>query len=390
MSRLQRVIGASPPVEEVTRILEGLCLPVRRAGDEIEVEVPSFRRDITIEDDLVEEVIRVWGYDRIPSTLPGGILSPVRRPATMGQADIVRRALQAAGLHEVMTYSFEDPGEREALGLSREPGDVVRLLNPLSQEASVLKADLVGGLLRSIATNARRQQPSVRLFEIGKQFAREGGEVVETRWLALALTGARADLAWYASRDPVDVYDAKGLAEHVLARLGVRETQVDAGMRDRAYFEPGRSGRLAVRGQEVAVFGEVTLGVQEAFGIPSTVVVAAIPLDVVARLGVAPTRFVPPPRHPSVQRDIALLLPLDLSAAEVEQTIRAAGGPLLRAVTLFDLYTGEGIPARTRSVAWRLGFRADDRTLTDAEVNQAHRHIVETLQRRFRVEVRGT
>ena len=390
MSRLQRVIGASPPVEEVTRILEGLCLPVRRAGEEIEVEVPSFRRDITIEDDLVEEVIRVWGYDRIPSTLPGGILSLVSRPATMGQADIARRALQAAGLHEIMTYSFEDPGERATLGLSGAGGEVVRLLNPLSQEASVLKADLVGGLLRSIATNARRQQPSVRLFEIGKQFTREGGEVMETRWLALALTGARADLAWYASRAPVDVYDAKGLAEHVLARLGVRETRVDAGTPGRAYFEPGRSGRLAVGGEEVAIFGEVTVAVQEAFGIPSTVVAAAIPLDVVARLGVAPTRFVPPPRHPSVQRDIALLLPLDLPAAEVEQTIRAAGGPLLRTVTLFDLYTGEGISAGTRSVAWRLGFRADDRTLTDAEVNEARHHIVETLQRRFRAEVRGT
>jgi phenylalanyl-tRNA synthetase beta chain len=255
---------------------------------------------------------------------------------------------------------------------------------------SVLKADLVSGLLRALATNARRQQPTVRLFEIGKHFTRAGEGVGESRWLALALTGARADLAWYASRDPVDVYDAKGLAEHVLARLGAGATEVDAGTLDHRYFERGRWARLLVGGEEVAVFGEVARGVQEAFGVPSPVVSAAIALDVVARLAGSPARFAPLPRHPSVQRDIALVLPLDRPAADVEQAIREAGGPLLRTVTLFDLYTGQGVEGGARSVAWRLGFRADDRTLTDAEVNDAYRHVVETVRRRFGVEVRGT
>ena len=390
MSRLRRIVGASPPVEEVTRILEGLCLPVLRAGEDLEVEVPSFRRDIAIEDDLVEEVIRVWGYDRIPATLPAGILSPVRSPAALRQADTARQALRAAGLHEVITYSFEDPAAQAALGLSGDGAGSVPLLNPLSQEMSVLKADLVSGLLRALATNARRQQPTVRLFEIGKHFRRAGEGVVESRWLALALTGARADLGLYASRDPVDVYDAKGLAEHVLARLGAGATSVDAGIPDHPYFEPGRWARLVVGGEEVAVFGEVARGVQEAFGVPSPVVSAAIALDVVARLAGAPARFVPLPRHPSVQRDIALVLPLDRPAAQVEQAIREAGGPLLRTVTLFDLYTGQGVEVGARSVAWRLSFRAEDRTLTDAEVNDAYHHIVETVRRRFGVEVRGT
>src|SRR5438552_26326 len=335
MSRLRRIIGASPPIEEVTRILEGLCLPVVRAGEELEVEVPSFRRDIAIEDDLVEEVIRVWGYDRIPATLPAGVLSPVHSPAALRQADIARQALRAAGLHEVITYSFEDPAAQAALGLSGEGAGSVRLLNPLSQEMSVLKADLVSGLLGALATNARRQQPTVRLFEIGKHFTRAGERVVESRWLALALTGARADLAWYASRDPVGVYDAKGLAEHVLARLGAGAPKVDAGTLDHRYFEPGRWARLVDGGEEVAVFGEVARGVQEAFGVPSPVVAAAIALDVVARLAGSPARFVPLPRHPSVQRDVALVLPLDRPAADAEQAIRAAGGPPLRTVHPF-------------------------------------------------------
>jgi phenylalanyl-tRNA synthetase beta chain len=387
MGRLQRVIGASPPVEDVARILEGLRLPVRRAGDAIEVEVPSFRRDIASEDDLVEEVIRVWGYDRIPSTLPGGTLSLVRRPPAHLQAEIVRRALQAAGLHEVVTYSFEDPADQAALGLS---GDGVRLLNPLGQAASVLKADLLSGLLRVIGTNVRRQQPTVRIFELAAQFARAGGRIVESRWLALALTGSRSDLAWYADRAPADVWDAKGLAEHVLGLLGVAETTVDASPGAQAYFEPGHWGRLAAGGEPVAVFGEVKPAVQEAFGIPSPVMAAAVALDRVAGRPAAPVHFVPLPRHPSIHRDLALVLPLALPAAEVERAIRAAGGPLLRGVTLFDLYTGAGLEAGVRSVAWRLSFRAEDRTLTDAEVNDVHHHIVEAVRRRFGVEVRGT
>src|SRR5438105_3451914 len=292
--------------------------------------------------------------------------------------------------------AYPAPRRRPAvpLRMSRPPriggAGSVPLLNPLSQEMSVLKADLVSGLLRALATNARRQQPTVRLFEIGKHFRRAGEGVVERRWLALALTGARADLGLYASRDPVDVYDAKGLAEHVLARLGTGATSVDAGIPDHPYFEPGRWARLVVGGEEVAVFGEVARGVQEAFGVPSPVVSAAIALDVVARLAGAPARFVPLPRHPSVQRDVALVLPLDRPAADVEQAIRAAGGPLLRTVTLFDLYTGQGVEAGARSAAWRLRLRAEDRTLTDAEVNDAYDQIVEAVRRRFGVEVRGT
>jgi phenylalanyl-tRNA synthetase beta chain len=412
VSRIQRVIGASPPVEEVARILEGLGLLVRREPDALQVEVPAFRRDIAIEEDLVEEVIRVWGYDKIPSTLPGGTLIPARRPPTLAQADAVRRALVAAGLDEVITYAFEDPDLEVALGLVGGEGGVktaaeaeavrvqealvdrdrepLRLLNPLSQDASALKSDLMPALLRVIATNVRRQQPNVRVFEIGKHYARVRGEPAESRWLALALTGARANPAWYAPREPADVFDAKGLAEHVLAVLGLRDVAVDADPGAHPYFEPGRWGRLVAGGTAVAAFGEIALPAREVFDIPAPVFGATIPLDVVAAIAVEPPRFVALPRHPSVQRDVAFVIPQSLPAAEVEQVIRSAGGALLRSVTLFDLYAGEGVGPGTRSLAWRLTFRADDRTLTDAEVNDAYARVIEDVRRRFGVEVRGT
>ncbi|MBI3630681.1 MAG: phenylalanine--tRNA ligase subunit beta [Candidatus Rokubacteria bacterium] len=390
MSRIQRVIGASPPVEEVARILEGLGLLVRREPGALQVEVPAFRRDIAIEEDLVEEVIRVWGYDRIPSTLPGGTLIPARRPRTLEQAAAARRALVAAGLDEVITYAFEDPARAAALGLASSDDSLLRLLNPLSQDASALKSDLMPALLRVIATNVRRQQPNVRVFEIGKHYARVRGEPAESRWLALALTGARANPAWYAPREPADGFDAKGLAEHVLAVLGLRDVAVDADPGAHPYFEPGRWGRLVVGGTAVAAFGEIALPAREVFDIPAPVFGATIPLDVVVAIAVEPPRFVALPRHPSVQRDVAFVIPQSLPAAEVEQVIRSAGGALLRSVTLFDLYAGEGVGPGTRSLAWRLTFRADDRTLTDAEVNDAYARVIEDVRRRFGVEVRGT
>ncbi len=389
MSRIRRIIGVSPPVEEVARILEGLRLPARREAEALEVEVPSFRRDIAIEDDLVEEVIRVWGYDRIPSTLPGGVLHPATRPPALEQADAVRRALVAAGLSEAITYSFADPATEAALGLARPTAEPLRLLNPLGQEASILRSDLVSGLLETIALNVRRQQPNVRIFEVGKHYARAGGAPAESRWLGIALTGARADLAWYAPRAPVDAFDAKGLAEHVLAVLGVREPAIDTAGDGPAYFERARWARLAAGGTTVATFGEIALPVREAFGIPSPVFVATIPLDVVAQIGAEPVRFVPVPRHPSVQRDIAFVIPVSVPAAQVEDAIHGAGGPLLRGVTLFDLYTGEGVETGTRSLAWRLTFRAGDRTLTDAEVNDTHARVVEAVRQRFGAAVRG-
>ncbi|MGH9367049.1 MAG: phenylalanine--tRNA ligase subunit beta, partial [Thermoanaerobaculia bacterium] len=155
-------------------------------------------------------------------------------------------------------------------------------------------------------------------------------------------------------------------------------------------FERGRWAWLSARGRTVSGFGEVALPVREAFDIPSPVFAATILLDVVAQIGAEPRRFAPLPKHPAVQRDVAFVLPPGVLAAQVEDVIRASGGPLLRSVTLFDLYAGVGLGAGVRSLAWRLVFRADDRTLTDAEVNDVHNDVIEAVRRRLGVEVRGT
>jgi phenylalanyl-tRNA synthetase beta chain len=387
-SRVERVIGLAPPPALARDILVGLGLEVRQAGPDLDVEVPTFRRDLGIEDDLVEEVIRVWGYDKIPSTVPGGLLQPVRRPATLGQAELVRRALVAAGLSEVITLSFADPAHERALGRDPRRPEVLALVNPISQEASLLRPDLVGGLLQVVATNLRHRQPDVRIFEVGRQFTRIDGQPAETRSLGIALTGARRDPAWYARPEPVDLFDAKGLVEHALAALGVAEIGVDPGGA-RPCFEEGRWGRLRAGDQVVAEFGEIAAPVREAFGVPAPVFVGTVALDRVAACPAAGPGVVPLPRYPAIQRDLAFAVPASVPAARVEEVLRQEAGPHLRSLVMFDLYTAEGMVSGDRSIAWRLTFRADDRTLTDAEVSEIHRRLVEAVKKRLDIQIRG-
>jgi len=402
MSRVKRVLGIAPPPETATSILAGLGLPTQRRGDELDVEVPSFRRDVTQEDDLVEEIIRVWGYDRIPSTLPGGAISLVRLPATRRQDRVVRTALVGAGLAEAVTYSFTDP-RRVALLRSPDDKPPIELLNPMSEEGSLLRQHPLDGLLGAVATNVRRRQPNARLFEIATIFswrapgapqapqqAGRGGATAgpsadtstsERRWLAIAVTGARGDAAWYRGEEPVDVYDAKGLAEHALAALGVR-VRGQAGGR-LAGFEPDTHGVLLTDdGAAVAEFGEVAAPVRGAFGIDAPVFAAAIDLDAVAALPRPAVRYEALPRFPAVQRDMAFVAGADrpVAAAEVEAALRAEAGPLLRDVTLFDVFR---FPDGRRSLAWRLTFQAADRTLTDEEVNAIHARVAAAITQRF-------
>ncbi|HET7340013.1 MAG TPA: phenylalanine--tRNA ligase subunit beta, partial [Methylomirabilota bacterium] len=222
MERVERVLGVAPPRARARKILAGLGLEVRERGARLDVTVPSFRRDLSMEDDLAEEIIRVWGYDKLPSTLPGGeTLRVARESDRLRQEGLVRRALVGAGLFEAVTLSLSDPARAAALDGRARP---VTLLNPLSQDASHLRVHPLEGVLGAVATNARRQQPDVRVFEIARTYepAASGDTgTAEPRWLAVAVSGARRDPGWDAPAEPADVYDAKGLAEHALAALGV-------------------------------------------------------------------------------------------------------------------------------------------------------------------------
>jgi phenylalanyl-tRNA synthetase beta chain len=382
MARVERVLGVAPPRATARRILSRLGLTPRDRGGDLDVAIPSFRRGLAMEDDLVEEVIRVWGYDKIPSTLPGGALALVREPETLRQERTVRDALVAAGLTEAITYSFSDPVRAEALGTPPD-GAPAALLNPLSREASLLRRHPLEGVLGVVATNLRRQQPNVRVFEVAKTYARADGAPRETRVVAVALAGLRHDPAWSAAGGEVDVYDAKGLAEHVLDVLGLDGAPREGGRLPG--FEADCQGALAGAGGAVlAEYGEVAVAVRRAFAIDAPVFAAVVPLDPLLGRRPPPARHRPLPRFPAVQRDLAFAVAADqeVTAAAVEATIRAEAGSLLRHLALFDVFT---FPDGRRSLAWRLTFQAEDRTLTDEEVNAVQARLARTVAERWGV-----
>src|SRR5258705_348176 len=346
MSRVKRVLGVAPSPAHARKVLTGLGLPVKARGAYLEVTVPSFRRDLSMEDDLVEEIIRVWGYDRIPATLPGGAISLVTHPAALRQGQTVRQALAGAGLAEVVTYAFTDPARAELLRRAVDPKPV-ELMNPLAQDASLLRVNPLEGVLSAVATNVRRQQADVRVFEVGKTYRWGNGDTgtTEPRWFAIALRGARSAPGWAGAPQPVDVYDAKGLAEHTLDVLAVRASTGEAGTL--SGFEPDCHGTLvAERGAIVAEFGEVAAAVRESFGIPTPVFAAVVSLDAVGATAAAPTRYQALPRFPAVERDLAFVIGGEqtLTASRIESALREEGRPLLRPLVRFHRFRRSGRP----------------------------------------------
>jgi phenylalanyl-tRNA synthetase beta chain len=396
MERVERVIGAAPSRGEAVRILQALGFAVDDTAPTLQVVVPSFRRDIVQEDDLVEEIVRIWGYDRIPLVLAGGgELTPVTRPPGLRVTRAASRALVDAGLFECITYAFVDPARLKLLGWD-DPARLVALQNPLSAERSIMRPSLLPGLLEVLATNVHRQSPDVRAFEVGTIFSphrdTDGDRPAhEELWLGLALTGLRAPRAWHAGRERVDLYDAKGMAELALAAAGApgAATAPWAPGQEPAYFEPGRSARLVRDGEDLGWFGEVSGRVREAFDLDAPVFAAGVALGALAARPAAVPRYAPLPRFPAVQRDLALVVADDVTVAQIEAVIRGLEVPWLARVQLFDVYSGSQVGAGRRSLAFGLTFQAPDRTLTDAEVNEQHARVVQELGRRFGAEVRG-
>jgi phenylalanyl-tRNA synthetase beta chain len=393
MARIQRVIGASPPPATVETILRGLGFPVAPREGGYEVTVPSFRRDVSLEDDLVEEVARIWGYHEIPSTIPSGALSLTRRPRSLVAQDAVRRALVAAGIQEAVTLALVDPARLGHFGFGADEARILALQNPLAADRSVLRPTLLVGLLEALAVNVRRQAADVRLFEIGRVFESQGaGKLAheETR-IAIALTGLRADRSWFAGKARADVFDAKGAAETVVDALGRGAVAVEVPEAGAVapHLEEGRAAVVVVQGSPVGVVGELHPAVQAAFDLPGPVFVAELSLDRLEALPARPLVHRPLPRFPAVQRDLAAVVPADLPAAEVSRAIQAIPNPYLTRVVLFDVYAGEQVGPGRKSLAYGLTYQADDRTLTDAEVNAMHAEVVERLRRTLGAEVRG-
>jgi phenylalanyl-tRNA synthetase beta chain len=385
-----RLLGVPLDRETVAAFLARLDIASAPAEDgRLRCAIPSWRNDLSIPQDLVEEVGRVYGYDRIPPTLPRGALSPVAPPAKARLAARARDSLVALGLLEIRSIPLVAPSDLDALRLG--PADprrrVVRVLNPIAESDPDLRSSLLPGLLRAARRNRARQVERVRLFELGRAFLARGETELpeEPEGLAAILVGAEPAGLWEPRGIPL-FFEAKGIAERLLHELGVSARFHTGG--DATYLHPGACGELRVGKRSVALVGELHPEVAARYELGPGCAVLEVDLEGIASLQPVQRTYAEVSPYPAARRDLALLVPADQPAGEVGDAIRAAAGTLLTGVVLFDRYEGRGVPAGKVSLAFRLEFQRPDRTLTEAEVASALERVVRVLGERFGAELR--
>lgn len=384
--RVNEVLGTELKASEITGYLEALEMEVDGDDPRLTVSVPTFRPDLAREIDLVEEVARLHGYNNVERTVPRpaaqvGALTPDQR-----RRRVAFDALVGAGLDEAMTLSLVAPSDLEAAGY---PAVGIEVENPLRSEESLLRPAVLPGLLRSVAFNASHGIADTGLFEVGTVFqAPRDGEVLpdEHEHLAVTLSGVRARHPHEPDR-PVDVHDAVGVVEIVVEALELDAWQLDPA--PRPGFHPGRCAVLYVDGEEAGAVGEISPQVIDALELPEPTVGLEVDLGRLIRARRRERWYRPPSRFPSSSIDLAFVVERSVPAAVVRTTLVDAGGDLLERVELFDVFESETLGPDRVSLAYRLRFRAGDRTLTDEEVGELRQQCIDAVSRSHGAELRG-
>ena len=400
-ARTERLLGAPVPRADAARILAALGFGVAEADDGLDVRVPAWRRaDVTREADLIEEVARIWGLDKLPPTLPSrrgavGRLAPEQRLRRRAED-----ALTGAGLSEAVGWSFTSPEVARRLGL---PGDAVVLENPMSEDQSVMRTTLAGSLLDALRRNRSRGFEDVRLFEYGAVYLPPGGDAAPTGnpWypvrdpalpsertrLGALMTGRVRPASWGDPEPPgTDFFAAKAVLATLLDALRA-EWDVAPGS-PQPFLHPQRAATVRIAGAEAGWLGELHPSVAAAWDLEG---VAGFELDLgaLAPAARAVARYEDLTSFPAIRQDLAVVVPGDVPAARVLEVIRRAGGALLRDAAVFDVYRGAQVGEGRASLAVRLEFRAPDRTLTDEEVAERRAKIVAALADQVGGELRG-
>lgn len=391
---VRRLLGCDLPAAEIERVLTALAFGVQPTADGWSVTVPRTRLDIQAgAADLIEELARVTGYDQLPERLLPLEVPPPQANPSLELEDRVRDLLADYGLQEAITYALTNPTLEDAI---TGRVDRVTLLNPVSPDRSVLRRSLLPGLL-TVAHENLKNHDSVALFEVGFVYVPRAGNVLpdEPRRVGLVLCGRRTPAAWddpQGIKPPqYDFFDLKGIVEDLAADLRLPAVSFRP-VRTVPWLHPGRAAELILGEQSAGLLGELHPKTTPLFGKELTdraVLVAE--LDLEALLAAVPPRvsYRPFSLFQAAKRDVAVVVPADTPAERVLAEIRAAGGELLVAAELFDVYTGPGIPEGTKSLAFALTYQAADHTLTDKEITKAHERVEGRLRHVLRAQIRG-
>ncbi|MDX1359961.1 MAG: phenylalanine--tRNA ligase subunit beta, partial [Pseudoalteromonas tetraodonis] len=384
-SRLDRVIGHHIDDAKVTDILTRLGLDVKFDNDSWSADVPSYRFDIRIEEDLIEEVARVYGYNSIPNVAPTAKLKMTTHDESTVALSRFRNALVTRGYQEAITYSFVDP---KAQAILHPECNALVLPHPISIEMSAMRVSLMPGLLASVAYNQNRQQPRIRLFEHGLKFisdeSAENG-VYQVPVIGGVITGLVHGEHWVEEKRNVDFYDLKGDVEALLAitndvsRFEIKAEQSDG-------LHPGQSAVIYVDGKKVGFFGALHPQAQKSLDINNATFVFEIEMSALEKRNLP--QAVGVSKFPSNRRDIAILVQDSVKIGDILNVIGKVGGNQLVDLNLFDVYKGKGIEPNYKSLAIALTLQAVDRTLEEKDINQVVDNVVAALAEQFNASLR--
>ena len=390
--RVNHILGTDFSPEEIAAVMTALNFPYEDCRGQLLVNIPSYRLDIEAEVDLIEEVARIKGYDRIPATIPMNAGSGGRN----GRQQLLlwlKNLCAGLGLSETVNYSFISPKESDRLGLAAEHPwrQGLMISNPLSEEQSVMRQSLLPGLLHTTARNQSRRNMELRLFELGSIFipaAERSNEQQPTEVLTLGLLLAgRPTPHWQEQPQDYDFFALKGLVEALAESLGLPQLTFSRAAAD--YLHPGKSAEICLNGERLGFLGELHPETTAAYELIDRVQVAELAVEPLLQAALAQGNHRHElPRYPASTRDIAVIGPAPVAAAAIEAAICASGGPYLETVRLFDLYDRPPIQPGYRSLAYALSFRAPERTLTDQEVDQAFAAIVAALAEQYGYQLR--
>ncbi|MBP2655499.1 MAG: pheT [Firmicutes bacterium] len=385
-------LGVEIPQFMITNILRRLEFEVESKPGTVSVTVPSWRGDVTGSADISEEIARIYGYDNIPTTLPYGEVVQGRQSYKETIAAQTRESLSSIGFSEIITFSFIHPTAFDKLSVANDDPlrQAIPLLNPITEEFPLLKTTLMAGVLDTVVRNLARKNDTLRIYELGAVYRAKGFPIVELPSEPLmvcgAICGKRQEESWNQPRETVDFYDAKGAVEVVLEKMGISDYSVIAG--EYLAMHPGKTALFVKNGEVLGAAGEVHPKVLAAFGISRPVYLFELDHAMLEKYAVTVGEYHSLPKFPAVERDLAVILPQTVFAADVTNAIIASGGELLTEVRLFDVYSGEQVPEGSKSMAFSLTFRAADRTLTDDEVDGYYNNIVARLENSLTAKMR--
>ncbi len=388
----ERLLGISFTSKEISNILKRLDFKVIRQKDALEVSVPHYRLDVEIPADLVEEIARVIGYDKLPATRMSDQLPPQKRNRSQELEERARDILSGIGLNEVINYSLTSLQSAAKLdpACQDDSESYIELANPISTERSHMRKTLMNGLLESIAVN-QRQQDDMAIFEIGRVFLPNTQSADrlpnEPRRVGIALAGLDGPSSWAHKTQPVDFYDLKGIVERMLRDFGIQSSHYVAAKSKTLH--PGRSAEVRSNGKSLGILGEVHPLVAKNFDLKGRLYLAELDLEALIAQSADARRYAPLPKYPGIRQDIAVVVDQSLTALKIEELIWREGGDLLCELNLFDVYAGEQVPPGKKSLAYALLYRSDERTLKDEEAQAVHQRIQRAVEQELGAQVRG-